>query len=33
MPQNVKLYAAIVRCRDSFPNPLLQDAYNAILSV
>jgi hypothetical protein len=31
MPQNVKLYPAIVCCRDSFANPLLQDAHNAIL--
>jgi len=32
MPQNVKLYAAIVRRRESFANPLLQEAHNTILS-
>jgi hypothetical protein len=31
MPQNVKPYSAIACCRDSFANPLLQDAHNAIL--
>jgi hypothetical protein len=31
MPQNVKPYSAIICCRDSFANPLLQDAHNAIL--
>jgi hypothetical protein len=31
MPQSVKLYSAIICCRDSFANPLLQEAHNAIL--
>jgi hypothetical protein len=31
MRQNVKPYSAIICCRDSFANPLLQDAHNAIL--